>query len=44
MLEGPRPIKMIIALSEGFMAVAGNGMRIYRKSASVYELEGEYSF
>jgi hypothetical protein len=42
-LEGPRPIKMIIPIGAGFIVVSGNGMRVYRKSASIYDFEGEYS-
>lgn len=34
---------MITSLIGGFLVVAGNSIRIYRKSVSVYDLEGEYS-
>lgn len=27
----------------GFIAVVAHSMRVYRKSASVYEFEGDYS-
>lgn len=42
-IEGLKNVKMIVPIMGGFIAVVAHSMRVYRKSASVYEFEGDYS-
>lgn len=41
-IEGVRNIKLIAPIGGGFIAVIGNTMRLYRKSANVYEFQSDY--
>jgi hypothetical protein len=43
-LEGMKAVKMLIPIGGGFLACCGYTMKVYRKSANVYDLDGEYRF
>ena len=44
MIENVRNVRMIFPIGGGFLVFFAHTMRLYRKSASVYDLEGEYKF